>query len=144
MEEQGVFDRIYSLVKGFPRLPLACKSLLLDTLRSNLSVLLPSICSLSRTSSSLHDDAAGVGSPLSSRSPLSNGGYGGGHASLAERVASHRNALKVYTFFLLTIIVAEESASSGQGPGDGGGGGVPKVRILVCSTFDPFIVCGKQ
>ncbi|MQL72395.1 hypothetical protein Taro_004763 [Colocasia esculenta] len=130
VEEQGVFDRIYSLAKAFPRLPPACKSLLLDTLRSNLSVLLPSICSLSRTSSSPQDAANGTACPLSSRSPLSSGG----HASLGERVASHRNALKIYTFFLLNIVLAEESASSAQEHGDGGGG-VSKVGVLAGSLL---------
>uniref|UniRef100_A0A1D1Y9V6 Condensin-1 complex subunit CAP-D2 n=1 Tax=Anthurium amnicola TaxID=1678845 RepID=A0A1D1Y9V6_9ARAE len=133
VEEQGVFDRLYSLVKGFPRLPTACKSLLLETLRSNLSVLLPSIGSLSRTSSSSSSYphvAAGAPSPRSSPSPPpSNGGYGGGQPSLAQRIASLRNALKIYTFFLLTIVLSEESASSGQEAADAGGGGSSKVAM---------------
>ncbi|CAA6663531.1 unnamed protein product [Spirodela intermedia] len=97
VEEQGVFGRLYSVVKGFARLPPGCKSLLVDTLRSNLSVLLPS--------------------------PVSNGVYGCGPSSPAERIASHRNCLMIYTFFLFTIILSEESESSAQEHGNAGAQG---------------------
>ncbi|KAJ4756213.1 Condensin complex subunit 1 [Rhynchospora pubera] len=92
IEEQDVFDRIYSLVKDFSTLAPSLKFNLVEALRSNLSVLLPSIDSLSRAAESSpgnHDD--------------------GGH--VADRVASHRNALKIYSFFLLSIATSEESKS---------------------------------
>ncbi|KAF0907364.1 hypothetical protein E2562_015859 [Oryza meyeriana var. granulata] len=89
IEEQDVFDRIYSLVRDFTCLPPALKFNLVETLRSNLSVLLPNIDSLSRASMSSPSD----GVPIT------------------DRIASHRNALKIYSFFLLSIVVAEESAA---------------------------------
>uniref|UniRef100_A0A0D9X2G3 Condensin-1 complex subunit CAP-D2 n=1 Tax=Leersia perrieri TaxID=77586 RepID=A0A0D9X2G3_9ORYZ len=89
IEEQDVFDRIYSLVRDFTCLPPALKFNLVETLRSNLSVLLPNIDSLSRASMSSPSD----GVPI------------------ADRIASHRNALKIYSFFLLSVVVAEESAA---------------------------------
>jgi condensin complex subunit 1 len=30
---------------------------------------------------------------------------------ITDRIASHRNALKIYSFFLLTIILTEESSA---------------------------------
>lgn len=85
VEEQSVFDQIYSLVKGFSCLEPAAKGNLIESLRSNFSVLLPNITSLSRSSPSRSDGQ-----------------------SLQERINSHRNALKIYTYFLQTIIIAEE------------------------------------
>ncbi|KAH7667151.1 Condensin subunit 1/Condensin-2 complex subunit D3 protein [Dioscorea alata] len=87
VEEQQVFDRVYSLVKGFSHLNSSCKFNLAETLRSNLSVLLPNLDSLSRAA------------------PSSPSGYSG----VAARVSSHRNALKIYTFFLLSIALGEQS-----------------------------------
>ncbi|BAF22440.1 condensin-1 complex subunit CAP-D2 isoform X2 [Oryza sativa Japonica Group] len=95
IEEQDVFDRVYSLVRDFTCLPPALKFNLVETLRSNLSVLLPNIDSLSRASMSSPSDGIPV----------------------TDRIASHRNALKIYSFFLLSIVVAEESgADSCNGP----------------------------
>ena len=91
VEEQDVFDRVYSLVKGFSLLSPSSKFNLVETLRSNLSVLLPNVDSLSR---------APQGSPTESSV-----------SHIAARIASHRNALKIYTYFLLTVVLAEESAS---------------------------------
>ncbi|TKY53425.1 Condensin complex subunit 1 [Spatholobus suberectus] len=79
VEEQDVFDRVYSLVRGFALLSPSSKLNLLETLRSNLAVLLPNVDSLSRAS---HD-----------------------HIPLV----SHRNAFKIYTFFLLNILLAQHS-----------------------------------
>ncbi|KAK3009796.1 hypothetical protein RJ639_015159, partial [Escallonia herrerae] len=90
VEEQDVFDRVYSLVRGFDRLAPACKLSIVESLRSNLSVLLPSVDSLSRTSVSNAD--------------------GGDGAPVLDRVASHRNAFKIYTFFLVHIVLVEESS----------------------------------
>ncbi|KAF2289287.1 hypothetical protein GH714_034126 [Hevea brasiliensis] len=89
IEEQDVFDRVYSLVLGFSNLTSSCKLNLVESLRSNLSVLLPNVDSLSRVSQG-HDDDPPV----------------------LDRVASHRNAFKIYTFFLLNIVLAEESNAS--------------------------------
>ncbi|KAG8079469.1 hypothetical protein GUJ93_ZPchr0007g4608 [Zizania palustris] len=95
IEEQDVFDRIYSLVRDFTCLPPALKFNLVETLRSNLSVLLPNIDSLSRASMSSPSDGL----------------------QIADRIASHRNALKIYSFFLLSIVVANGStADSCNGP----------------------------
>ncbi|KAJ0965160.1 hypothetical protein J5N97_026298 [Dioscorea zingiberensis] len=90
VEEQQVFDRVYSLVKGFSYLNPSSKFNLAEALRSNLSVLLPNVDSLSR--------AAPPSSPSSRSCP-----------GVAERISSHRNALKIYTFFLFTIMLGEES-----------------------------------
>lgn len=87
VEEQQVFDRVYSLVKGFSHLNSSCKFNLAETLRSNLSVLLPNLDSLSRAAPSSPSGCSGV----------------------AARVSSHRNALKIYTFFLLSIALGEQS-----------------------------------
>uniref|UniRef100_A0ACD5UJF0 Uncharacterized protein n=1 Tax=Avena sativa TaxID=4498 RepID=A0ACD5UJF0_AVESA len=94
IEEQDVFNSIYSLVRDFTCLPPALKFNLVEALRSNLSVLLPNIDSLSRASMSSPSD----GIPIT------------------DRIASHRNALKIYSFFLLSIVLTQESsADSGTG-----------------------------
>lgn len=85
IEEQDVFDRVYSLVRGYNGLPATCKVNLVESLRSNLSVLLPNVDSLSRASQG-QDDVT----------------------PMLDRVASHRNAFKIYTFFLLTVVLTEE------------------------------------
>lgn len=89
IEEQDVFNNIYSLVRDFTCLPPALKFNLVEALRSNLSVLLPNIDSLSRASMSPAPD----GIPI------------------IDRIASHRNALKIYSFFLLSIVLTEESSA---------------------------------
>uniref|UniRef100_A0ACD5WMZ2 Uncharacterized protein n=1 Tax=Avena sativa TaxID=4498 RepID=A0ACD5WMZ2_AVESA len=94
IEEQDVFNSIYSLVRDFTCLSPALKFNLVEALRSNLSVLLPNIDSLSRAS----------------MSPPSDG------IPITDRIASHRNALKIYSFFLLSIVITQESsADSGTG-----------------------------
>ncbi|KAH9608195.1 hypothetical protein KSS87_015780 [Heliosperma pusillum] len=95
IEEQEVFDRVYSLVKCFSSLTPACKFNIVESLRSNFSVLLPNVDSLSRTSHSPHDDDDGDD-----------------NSAVLDRVASHRNAFKIYTFFLIHVVLAEESSSS--------------------------------
>ncbi|RZS00606.1 hypothetical protein BHM03_00030349 [Ensete ventricosum] len=100
VEEQDVFDRVYSLVRSFALLPPSSKFNLVETLRSNLSVLLPNVDSLSRA---LH---------FSPPSPSSPGDAADAVTDFATRIASHRNALKIYTFFLLNIALLEESSSS--------------------------------
>ncbi|XP_010554782.1 PREDICTED: condensin complex subunit 1 isoform X2 [Tarenaya hassleriana] len=89
VEDQDVFDRVYSLVHGFCNLSPACKCNIVESLRSNLSVLLPNVDSISRASQDQDDDAP-----------------------ILDRITSYRNALKIYTFFLFTIVMAEESNSS--------------------------------
>ncbi|PKA58621.1 hypothetical protein AXF42_Ash008908 [Apostasia shenzhenica] len=91
VEDQDVFDRVYSLVKGFSFLSPSSKYNLVETLRSNLAVLLPNVDSLARASQN---------------SP-SNSGIE--QISISERIASHRNSLKIYTYFLVTIVLAEVS-----------------------------------
>ncbi|KAL3033698.1 hypothetical protein AAZX31_02G150300 [Glycine max] len=85
VEEQDVFDRVYSLVRGFALLSPSSKLNLLETLRSNLAVLLPNFDSLSRAS---HDH----------------------HVPLA----SHRNAFKIYTFFLLNIFLLSNNNNASK------------------------------
>lgn len=81
-----MFDRVYSLVGGFSSLSPSCKINLVESLRSNFSVLLPNIDSLSRVSEGEDDESPVI-----------------------ERLTSHRNAFKIYTFFLFSIIFAEDS-----------------------------------
>ncbi|KHG09428.1 Condensin complex subunit 1 [Gossypium arboreum] len=87
IEEQDVFDRVYSLVRGFSSLAPSCKFILAESLRSNLSVLLPNVDSLVRVSQVQDDD----------------------ETPTLDRVTSYRNAFKIYSFFLLHIILTEES-----------------------------------
>ncbi|VVB05952.1 unnamed protein product [Arabis nemorensis] len=89
IEDQDVFDRVYSLVRSFSSLPPYCKCNLVESLRSNLSVLLPNVDSISRSAQDQEDEVP-----------------------IIDRITSHRNALKIYTFFLLTIVMAEESCIS--------------------------------
>lgn len=89
IEEQEVFDAIYSIVRDFNCLPPALKFNIVETLRSNLSVLLPSIDSLSRASMSSPSDAT----------------------EITDRIASHRNALKIYSFFLISIVLTAEAGA---------------------------------
>jgi hypothetical protein len=89
IEEQEVFDAIYSIVRDFNCLPPALKFNIVETLRSNLSVLLPNIDSLSRASMSSPSDTTPIN----------------------DRIASHRNAFKIYSFFLISIVLTEESAA---------------------------------
>ncbi|XP_055808723.1 condensin-1 complex subunit CAP-D2 [Solanum dulcamara] len=101
VEEQDVFDRVYSLVKEFACLTPGCKLNLVESLRSNLSVLLPTVDSLLRVSQ--HKDGNADDEKDDSEEDES---------SLADRVASYRNAFKIYTFFLIHIVLIEESKSS--------------------------------
>lgn len=83
MEEQDVFDRVYSLVRAFAGLSSSSKFTILESLRSNFSVLLPSVDSLAR-----QDEDESV---------------------LLDRISSFLNAFKIYTFFLISIVLAEEA-----------------------------------
>ncbi|GAA0170382.1 chromatin/chromatin-binding, or -regulatory protein [Lithospermum erythrorhizon] len=103
IEEQHIFDRVYSLVKAFSSLPPACKFNLTDSLRSNLSVLLPNVGSLLRRASlnrSGNEEIEGSDDEENKES------------SVGDRVASHRNAFKIYTFFLVHIALIEEASSN--------------------------------
>lgn len=97
MEEQEVFDRVYTLVKGFAGLSPGCKLNLVEALRFNFSVLLPSVVSLCRSRASLSREG---GDDEGEEDQLA-----------ADRVASHRNAFKIYSFFLVHIVLIEESSS---------------------------------
>lgn len=90
IEDHDVFDRVYSLVKGFSFLSPSSKYYLVETIRSNLAVLLPNVDSLARAPQS---------SPSNS---------GNDQVPLSERIAVHRNALKIYTYFLITIVLVQE------------------------------------
>jgi condensin complex subunit 1 len=109
IEEQDVFDRIYSLVKEFSKLAPPLKFNLVETLRSNLSVLLPSIDSLSRAAES-------------------SSGNWDDESHVANRVASHRNALKIYSFFLLSIATTEESKTENAAASS-------KVQLMFLKLF---------
>lgn len=93
-----MFDRVYSLVKEFACLTPGCKLNLVESLRSNLSVLLPTVDSLLRVSQQKDGNANEIEEE--------------DERSLADRVASYRNAFKIYTFFLIHIVLIEESNSS--------------------------------
>ncbi|KAJ9548071.1 hypothetical protein OSB04_020614 [Centaurea solstitialis] len=95
VEEQDVFDRIYSLVKCFGELTPGCKVNLVESLRSNFSVLLPNIDSLFRV-------------PTSPSSSDGRECSDGGVPTALDRVNSHRNAFKIYTFFLIHVVVSQE------------------------------------
>ncbi|XP_054795196.1 condensin-1 complex subunit CAP-D2-like [Prosopis cineraria] len=88
VEDQDVFDRVYSLIRGYGSLPPSCKLNIVESLRSNVSVLLPNVDSLLRVSQGQDEEIP-----------------------VLDRVASHRNAFKIYTYFLLNIVLAEESNS---------------------------------
>ncbi|PIA48168.1 hypothetical protein AQUCO_01400624v1, partial [Aquilegia coerulea] len=88
IEDQDVFDRVYSLVKDFNKLTKSCKFNLVESLRSNFSVLLPHVDSLARISNEDEDTS-----------------------TIVDRIASYRNAFKIYTYFLLSIVVAQESST---------------------------------
>ena len=96
------------MIRGYASLPSSCKLNLVESLRSNLSVLLPNVDSLTRT----RDDDTLV----------------------HDRVASHRNAFKIYTFFLINVVLAEESNS--------GSSNNPKVLFLSL-LFACSHVCGN-
>lgn len=96
-----MFDRVYSLVKEFSCLTPGCKLNLVESLRSNLSVLLPTVDSLLRVSQQKDGNADEEKNDSEED-----------ECSLADRVASYRNAFKIYTFFLIHIVLIEESTSS--------------------------------
>ncbi|TYK25536.1 condensin complex subunit 1 [Cucumis melo var. makuwa] len=89
VEEQDIFDRVYSLIRDYKHLSPSCKLNIVESLRSNFSVLLPNIDSLARASPSNDGDAP-----------------------VLDQIASHRNAFKIYTFFLLHIVNSEEASAS--------------------------------
>lgn len=109
IEEQEIFDRVYSLVKGFASLTPPCKLNLVETLRSNLSVLLPNVDLLSRNSLS-RGDKSDNGSDDGESGGEADGENG--DANFGDRMASHRNAFKIYTFFLVHIVLIEEASSA--------------------------------
>ncbi|XP_031473605.1 condensin-1 complex subunit CAP-D2 [Nymphaea colorata] len=90
VEEQELFDQIYSFVKGFPHLLPPSKITLVESLRSNFSVLIPNISCLSRSP----EEAGALSAP--------------------DRLASYLNAFKIYTYFLLSIVLIEELGSANQ------------------------------
>lgn len=103
VEDQDVFDRVYSLIRGYSSLPPSSKLNIVESLRSNVSVLLPNVDSLLRASQGQDDE----------------------DISALDRVASHRNAFKIYTYFLLNIVMAEESTSGSNN----------SVKVLLTCDF---------
>ncbi|KAH7430593.1 hypothetical protein KP509_08G005100 [Ceratopteris richardii] len=87
VEEQDIFDQIYSLVKGFPLLEPAMRGSLIESLTSNFSVLLPNITSLLKSSHDSSNEACTRGS----------------------LIHSHRNAFRIYAYFIQSIAFAEET-----------------------------------
>ncbi|KAF3778480.1 Condensin complex subunit 1 [Nymphaea thermarum] len=90
VEGQELFDQIYSIVKGFPHLLPPSKVSLVESLRSNFSLLVPNISCLSRSP----EEAEAFSAP--------------------DRLASYLNAFKIYTYFLLSIVLIEEPGSANQ------------------------------
>lgn len=111
VEEQDLFDRVYSLVKNFSTLSPSSKFNLVESLRSNFTVLLPNVDSLSRASHSHNDD----------------------QLSVVDRIASHRNAFKIYTFFLVQVVLAEESNISSNH--------TTKVNYFISSPLFRICIC---
>ncbi|KAG0620104.1 hypothetical protein M758_4G189600 [Ceratodon purpureus] len=88
IEEQSIFDQVYSLVRGYSFLEPSARGTLVESLCSNFSVLNPSISTISHASSETSEDAA----------------------YMLQQMHSHRNALKIYSYFLHCILVVEEAA----------------------------------
>eukprot|EP00250_Pteridium_aquilinum_P008672 c18119_g1_i1 orf=229-4548(+) len=89
VEEQDVFDQIYSLVRGFSSLEPAMRGNLIESLSSNFSVLLPNITSLLKSAQDSSSDASSLGSHIN----------------------SHRNAFRIYSYFIQSIAFAEEAGA---------------------------------
>ncbi|KAI5084153.1 hypothetical protein GOP47_0000322 [Adiantum capillus-veneris] len=89
VEEQDIFDNIYSLVRGFSSLEPAMRGALIESLSSNFSVLLPNITSLLKSAQDASTDASSLG----------------GHLN------SHRNAFRIYSYFIQSIAFVEEAGA---------------------------------
>ncbi|XP_024390641.1 condensin-1 complex subunit CAP-D2 isoform X6 [Physcomitrium patens] len=88
IEEQDVFDKVYSLIRGFPFLEPSARGSLVESLCSNLAVLITSITAQSHASSESTEDAA----------------------YMLQQMHLHRNALKIYSYFLQCVLIMEEAA----------------------------------
>ncbi|KAH0765086.1 hypothetical protein KY285_000957 [Solanum tuberosum] len=88
-------------MKEFPCLTPGCKLNLVESLRSNFSVLLPTVDSLWRVSQQKDGNVDEEKNDSEED-----------ECSLADLVASYRNAFQIYTFFLIHIVLIEESKSS--------------------------------
>lgn len=88
IEDQSIFDQVYSLVRGFSFLDSSARGSLVESLCSNFAVLNPSITAISYASGESSEDAA----------------------YMLQQMQSHRNALKIYSYFLHSILVVEEAA----------------------------------
>uniref|UniRef100_A0A0V0HH10 Putative ovule protein n=1 Tax=Solanum chacoense TaxID=4108 RepID=A0A0V0HH10_SOLCH len=107
-------------MKEFPCLIPGCKLNLVESLRSNLSVLLPTVDSLWRVSQQKDGNADEEKNDSEED-----------ECSLADRVASYRNAFQIYTFFLIHIVLIEESKSSSN-------------NITKVSSFLYLIMCVSE
>ncbi|KAK9823736.1 hypothetical protein WJX72_005030 [[Myrmecia] bisecta] len=106
--EQNIFDQVYCLIRGFDSLESVGRFRLLDSLATNLSFLSKSISTL-------------LASPPDE--------------DWAEVVVSHRNALKIYIFFLHWISTqadaASESSKDGAQPASSAASGKGRGRKKV-------------
>lgn len=92
IEEQDIFDQVYSLVRGFSSLEPTMKGSLIESLSSNFSVLLPNITSLLKSAQDSSSDASSLGS----------------------HIHSHRNAFRIYSYFIQSIAFAEEAGGNSE------------------------------
>lgn len=75
------------IVRGFSYLEPSARGSLVESLCSNFAVLNPSITALSYASGESSEDAA----------------------YMSQQMHSHRNAIKIYSYFLHSILVVEET-----------------------------------
>jgi condensin complex subunit 1 len=76
--------------RGFSFLESSARGSLVESLCSNFAVLNPSITAISYSSGESSEDAA----------------------FMLQQMQSHRNALKIYSYFLHSILVVEEAAEA--------------------------------
>jgi len=76
------------IIRGFSYLEPSARGSLVESLCSNFAVLNPSITALSYASGESNEDAA----------------------YMSQQMHSHRNAIKIYSYFLHSILVVEETA----------------------------------
>ncbi|KAL3693566.1 hypothetical protein R1sor_007217 [Riccia sorocarpa] len=89
IEEQSLFDRSFSLVRGFKLLELSTKGMLMDSMCTNFIQLNASTAVLIQSLADTSED------------PL----------DILQQCRSHSNAVQIYAFFLLCILTAEEADS---------------------------------
>ncbi|CAI5463261.1 unnamed protein product [Closterium sp. Yama58-4] len=88
VQEQETFNKLYSAVKCFDQLDSSSKDLLIDSLATNLSCLVPSIASFLASSS-------GSSSTSAADADVSTSG---------PSIRSYKNCIKIYSYFLACIV----------------------------------------